>query len=181
MKTKIAVFLVVLTTSSFAENYKVASGAFLSLSYSNSMWLPIVSVSQYIIRPIGYHEISLEYMEINKNDNINKLKYSWFAINYSLLFKLPIRFLLIGPTVGFFQNDYIKDSKEFFQVAPNVFTNHSEINSEYIGGIKESLIFGTKLIRLKMDNRTIAGVTYDWDKSHFSILDDVRIGLLIAF
>jgi hypothetical protein len=181
MKLKFTIILMVLTTFGFAGNYREASGAFLSLSYSNAMWLPIISVSQYLIRPIGYHEINIEYMEAERNDNITKSKNFWFGINYSLLFKLPIRFLYVGPTIGFVENDYGKDSKEFFQVAPNVYSNHLSINSTYLGGIKESLIFGDKLIRLKIDNRTIAGVRYDWDKSKLAIIDDVRIGFLIAF
>ena len=172
---KTTIFIVLLASASFAaagdQNTAIAASASFFYSNTNSMFLPYFALSAYLIRNIGYHDLTFEYMQQGKTSNKNEIKYMWMGLNYSLLFKLPIKFLYLGPTIGLSQYLYTQKSD----------SSSSEDNEVFFGGAKVALIFGENTFRFKIDNRLLLGPSFINGKTSMAVNDVIWVGLIIAF
>jgi hypothetical protein len=141
----------------------------------NSMYLPILSISQYLFRPIGAHEVTMEWMNITNEKGPDKNSYLWMGFGYSFLFKMPLNCFYVGPNIGFYSLNYEHKNTN----SPNLPPDYN--GSVYLGGCNLAFIFGNGWIRFKMQNKILFGASWINGNSKFDAIDILDIGILFAY
>jgi len=163
-----------------AKNYAVD----LSLGFSNAhaLFYPVPSLSFYWLKDKGYHELSAEFYSNFKSYNDpgqTEENHSAFGLSYSFLFKLPIRYLFVGPTIGFLSYEYWKTTLD-----KNIYSNNaiylSDENGLYLAGLKLGYIFGKRTVRFKIQDRVLFGLRGDREIRGFGAFNTLDFGMLIA-
>jgi hypothetical protein len=177
MNNTLKIFIIAIASLSFAGNQKHAIDLSVGIGYSNVMYGPIFSTSYYWFRDIGNNELSVEYMSRTAKTSSEINEYSSMGCWYSLLFKMPIRYLFIGPTIGLsiFEN-IKKDQNNIYPYLPMNIEN-----SYYIGGAKIALILGKNVIRFKIQNTILCGYFQSFFHCGFIPMDIVNTSLIYAF
>jgi hypothetical protein len=185
MKHKLLIIIVLLVSLTFSENEKVGTGVAIGITNSNvmppSVYLPIASVSEYVFNRIGSHELTIEYMNLKSKSGSDQKTYLWWGGGYSFLFNLPIRYLFIGPIVGFYNLNYNHNNTFFFQISPNEYTDSESRNGAYLGGGKIGAMFGEGIIRFKIQSRILFGASVINGNSNFNAIGILDISILIAY
>jgi hypothetical protein len=100
MKIRFIPVLLIVPFIVSAGNQKYAIDISCGVARSSVTYFPIPSVSFYWLRGIGDHEISVEFLKKRKRLSSELKDYDSFGLGYSLLLKLPIKYLYVGPTIG---------------------------------------------------------------------------------
>ena len=177
MKHKIMFLIVIFAAFVFAENEKFATGPSLGITNSdvmpNSMYLPILSISQYLFRPIWAHEVTMEYMNITNEKGPDEKNYLWMGFGYSILFKMPLNCFYVGPNIGFYGLSYEHKNQILINVSSN--------GGAYLGGGNLTFIFGDGWIRFKIQNKILFGASWINGNSKFDAINILDIGILFAY
>lgn len=158
----------------------------VGLGFSNStgwFYFPSPSLSFYWLRDTRYHELSGEFWfdTANINNGHNKVWNLGTGLSYSLLFKLGITNLYLGPTVGLYGYVHHIDSVSQHLL---VYSNPSNESGLYFLGFKLAYVFGKKFIRFKIQDRFLMGIKSAYDpfsNSRFGCLNTISASLMFVF
>jgi hypothetical protein len=172
---KIALFMFMMVSLANSDEKKYGIGLAGTISYmpNDNVWFPVFTLSDYFINRIGYHDISIEYMGIDKNTNEEKLSIQEGSFSYAFLFKLPIQVITIGPTLGLWYFGYDKQNLTYW-------TADFETDT-YFGGGKIAVILGKKNFRMVIKQLILLGTRLTNGATQFSIQPITQLGLLYAF
>jgi hypothetical protein len=175
---KKAIFIAILALRCLAEDKNYAVDISAGFSNAHAWFYPVPSLSFYWLKNKGNHELSGEFYSIFKkyNDpNQTEENHFGFGLSYSFLFKLPIKQLFVGPTIGFVTYEYYKTTLE----QNNEFYLEDE-NGIYLAGFKIAYFVGNKTIKLKIQDRLLIGLRGDRKVRGFGIFNTINAGILIA-
>jgi hypothetical protein len=171
-------FFVLVASSCLAEDKNYAIDASVGLSNAHALFYPVPSLSFYWLKSKGDHELSGEFYSRFKeyNDpNQTEENHFGFGLSYSFLFKLPIRQLLVGPTIGLVTYEYHKTTLE-----QNNTVYLGDENGIYLAGFKVAYFFGEKTIRFKIQERLLMGLRGDREIRGFGLFNTVNAGILLT-
>jgi hypothetical protein len=181
MEKIIAIIVLTFVSLAFAkegEKYGIGLTGTISFFQNDNIWFPVFTLSDYFIRKNAYHDLSIEYMNVNKKNDEKILIEEW-SLNYAYLFKLPIKVIAIGPTVGMWYFNY---EKQYRQNIDTVSYWRDEFEKDtYFGGGKIAVILGEKNIRIVIKQLILLGSKLKNGNTRFGWQSITQVGLMYAF
>ena len=149
------------------KRYAVDCGA--GWFVNRAHYFPVYHLSFNWLRKKHIVELDGAFGAFFKGDDYTEKSYALGSVNLSLLYPLPGEVLYIGPVFGLYVTDYYnyKDGVT------------DELTAVYPLGISTTLLFGKKTVRLKVQNRLMAGLG-STGKSNFSVMNALSAGIMIA-
>lgn len=169
-------FPFLLIASSEENSHAFGFGAGLSMM-KYDIAVPVPTVSFYWLNIRGYDELSIEICYKSKDDPYTGSNYAGgIGINYSVLARLPFKYLFIGPNIGFTGYNFQKNMTNTHE--PNI----HYYSGLYFLGVNTALILGEKKFKIKIQNRFLTGLGDNENKGYeFSICDNIGITTIITF
>lgn len=180
MNIKATVFMLTMATLVFSQEKNYAFDVSAGLAYDTDMYIPIPSLSFYWLKNKGFHELSGEMYQKETTDNFSsrlmETQSVWgYGFSYSFLFKTPLRYIFLGPTLGLIG----------YEKHITIGTHNPEIlgSGAYFCGAKLAFIYGESTIRFKIQERVLFGITEKEfsDESGYGVLNTVNAGVIFAF
>jgi hypothetical protein len=183
-KIAIIVFCIVASICAGEKNYAFEGSVGLAIKDGLKTYVPIPSISFFWIKSKGMHELSAEFFtktESNTNSMNNKETAVALGITYAFLFKLPIKFIYIGPTFGIIN---YWSSKTTYYNSVETYSTFERESGQYFCGCKTCFIFGENTIRFKIQDRLLFGINNnDYPTgitTGYGAVNNICVGILIA-
>jgi hypothetical protein len=117
----------------------------------------------------------MEYMNMTHKKGSDEKSYLWMGFGYSFLFRMPPKFIYLGPNIGFYGLNYEHKNTNSPNLPPD------DNSGVYLGGGNLAFIFGDSWIRFKIQNKILFGATAINGNSKFDAIDILDIGILFAY
>jgi hypothetical protein len=183
MRSCLFIFSIFMVSVCYAESKNYAIEASVQLANDPSLYFPIPTMSFSWLKNKGNHEISAEFYTATKGsprfDSAGE-EYYGFGLLYSFLFKMPIKYLFVGPSIGVMM---YSSEKRIIETTDwgSTEINYLDKYGQYYCGIKTGFIFGERTIRLKLLERLMVGIKQDMDSAtEYGIFNSISCGILIA-
>jgi hypothetical protein len=179
LKKKTFVFLIVFAGILWAHDEKHAIDLGVNISVCNATYKPVLSSSFYWLKGKRCHEITLYYF----NDPKGKSGIGeWFneGIFYSYLINVPVKYLFAGPTIGLLASrTETHTTVTDFWGSPQ--TEYEFKDGLYFGGLNILFMMGQDAIRLKIQERLLAGMSILNRDVSYGLHNTLGAGLVVAF
>jgi siroheme synthase len=172
------ILIVILVNVSLAVSEDVKNGFEIGIGLANSteLYLPVTSLSVLLIKDKGISQITTEINVSKNTKDQEKTNKTVFGSGYSYLFKIPIPFIYLGPTIGLFA---YSTEKSTIDSAGNELYDHSKnTNGIYAIGIKTAAIFGRNIVRLKIEDRLLLG--RESSSQQFLLLNNITVSVVVV-